>query len=403
MNADLENSPGASAQAPKDAQDDFSEAAASVTSTGDGERRLHLQAFDYWHELKGNRAFPLFAELRAEDLAPFKSNSLLLEFNQNGTVVRFLGDHLSTLIEGDIQVGSYLGDFPDEPFARALLGQFAEESTRSRAVEFEFLETWLNCRGIMLPFSRDGGGAHFMMVVASFAAAAEGAADIDAQTEEAHPGDATILRGLLGSAQRAADTIVHMDSGNRSSLYDALASAFALYEAGVENKAAYQAMLDDAGLKAQVRAPYTPALKLVFGAGYDKTRLTEYAAALSYAARNGKTSREISDYLKSMPGGIKGCVQEERAFKRSQEGTPAHNRQKEAEDYLRHAPDVPLKDINPDDEFCLILARRKSGGGVEVLGHPNTSKAALDAAIRQLASPKILASPEKDPQGGSEE
>ena len=47
----------------------------------------------------------------------------------------------------------------------------------------------------------------------------------------------------------------------------------------------YAEILDDAGVKAQARAPMTPIVKLVFGIDYDKTRLTEFAAALSYAER----------------------------------------------------------------------------------------------------------------------
>src|SRR3546814_7342256 len=42
----------------------------------------------------------------------------------------------------------------------------------------------------------------------------------------------------------------------------------------------YAEILDDAGLKVQARAPMTPIVKLIFGAGHDKARLTEYAAAL---------------------------------------------------------------------------------------------------------------------------
>lgn len=374
------NDPHAPAAAPSGAQDDFSD----DTLERRDERRLHMRAFDYWHALKGNRSFPLFAELRAEDLAPFKSNSLLLEFNQNGTVVRFLGDSVADIIDVPLAVGSYLGEFPESSFAQALQDQFGDADARAKAAEFEFIEEALSCRGMMLPFSRDGSGAHFVMVVASFR---RGEAVPEQTAGDPAEANTDALNGLLNAGQRAADSIVHMDNGNRVSLYNALASALALYEGAAENGEAYSELLKGAGLKAQARAPYTPVLKLVFGAGYDKTRLTEYAAAISYAARQGETSASLADFLMTMPGGIKGCVQEERAFKRREAGMPAHNRQKEAEETLRHAPSVPLKDITPNDEFCLILARRGSGGGVEVLGRPDVSKATLDAAVRQLASP----------------
>jgi len=372
--------PKTSESIPNGVQGDFS----ADSEIRPEERRLHLQAFDYWHHLKADREFPLFTELRAEDLAPFKTHSLLLEFNQNGTVVRFLGDNVSAIVDAPLAVGSYLSDFAESTFARALLKQFADEAARARAAEFEFIEEHLSCRGMMLPFSRDGTGAHFVMVVASFRR-------VNSTLErdnEVSDDNIDALNGLLNAGQRAADMIVHMDNGNRISLYGALASALALYEGAQENPAAYQELLKESGLKAQIRAPFTPALKLVFGAGYDKTRLTEYAAAIAYAVRLGETSDRLTDFLMAMPGGIKGCVQEERAFKRGEAGTAAHNRQKEAEEILRYVPSVPLKDLIPNDEFCLILARRSSDGDIEALGCPDISKATVDAAVRQLASPR---------------
>jgi len=363
--------------APDGVQDDFS----VESDVRREERRLHLQAFDYWHKLKADRDFPLFTELRPEDLAPFKANSLLVEFNQNGTVVRFLGHDVSAIIDTPLQTGSYLADFPDSSFARALLDQFSDEQARARAAEFEFIEEQLSCRGMMLPFSRDGSGAHFVMVVASFRR-------MEATPVEASSVDDNVdaLDGLLNTGQRAADSIVHMDNGNRTSLYGALASALALYEGAQDNPIAYSKLLENAGLKGQVRAPFTPILKLIFGADYDKTRLTEYAAAIAYAVRHGENSDSLTNFLVAMPGGIKGCVQEERIHKRREAGTPAYNRQKEAEETLRHTPSVPLKDMTPNDEFCLILARRSSGGDIEALGCPDVSQATLDAAVRQIAS-----------------
>ena len=57
----------------------------------------------------------------------------------------------------------------------------------------------------------------------------------------------------------------------------------------------YAELLDDAGLKAQARAPMTPVVKLVFGVHYDKTRLTEFAAALSWARREGVAAGALAE------------------------------------------------------------------------------------------------------------
>ena len=67
-------------------------------------------------------------------------------------------------------------------------------------------------------------------------------------------------------------------------------------------------ILEDAGLKRQARAPMTPIVKLIFGSGYDKTRLTEYASALSHAQRIGLGRGALAGYLAAAPGGLKGVV-----------------------------------------------------------------------------------------------
>ena len=59
----------------------------------------------------------------------------------------------------------------------------------------------------------------------------------------------------------------------------------------------YAELLEDAGLKAQARAPMTPVVKLVFGSGYDKGRLTEYAAALSWARRQDLPAGALRERL----------------------------------------------------------------------------------------------------------
>lgn len=387
-------------------QDNFSHENA-VGPDVSAERRLHLQSFDYWLTLKGDRGYPLFSDLRAEDLAPFKAHSLLLEFTNQGVIVRFVGDVIKELVTAPLEVGSYLADYPDCGFSAAMIDQFNNEDGRKKAAEFEFLEDNIVCRGMMLPFSSDGLQPNFIMVTASFRHQIKkpeeqrtipendnsnqigGVIEDGEQTAEMQDIDASDTSSFDSLVERSADlagSISHKDQQNRLGLYEVLSRAYEIFEQSKTDIEAYQALLKKYGLKQQVRAPFTPALKMVFGKNHDKTRITEYAAALSSANRKGILSSDLVKYLLNIPGGIKGCVQEEREYKRQQSGTPAHNRQQEAIEALRQKKAKPLKDITSDDEFCLVLARRKSGGGVEVLGCANTGKATLDSAIRQLAS-----------------
>ena len=336
------------------------------------ERRLHLRAFDYWHDLKGELAYPLFSNLSPAGLAPYKTNSLLLEFTPTGATVRFIGDKVAMLIEDPIRPGTKLEDFPQSGFAAALISQFETVAGREPAAEFEFVEDLLDCRGIMLPFGRTGDSADFMLVVVNFRRRAQ----------VAHA-DSYALDDRVAACERAAGQVAHLDGGGRDSLYQALAAALALFEEAEASPDAYQGMLQEKGLKAQARAPFTPVLKLTFGMTYDKTRLTEYAAALSCARRGGQTSATLVAFLKAQPGGIKGCVKAERAARRGKAGSPAHQQFQMALKAARAAKAVALKSLKTDDEFCLVLARRGKDGGLEPLGLADVGAETLDAVLKR--------------------
>lgn len=333
-----------------------------------------MKAFDYWLSLKGDQAFPLFRDLKPEGLAPFKNNSLLLELTDGGAIIRFLGTQVGSLIDAPIEKGADLADYSHDTFAQALLGQFETAEGRAKAAEFEFVEGTLNCRGIMLPFSHNGTIPHFAMVVVNFS-----------RRENIEHGDSYQLDEAIGASQRAAKKVAHLDGGSRGSLYHALAAALALYEEAERAPGVFTALLKDHGLKAQKRAPYTPALKLTFGKDYDKTRLTEYAAALAYATRQGETSESVAAFLENEPGGIKGCVRRERAARRGQPGSAAERRQTIAAKRVRDAAPIDLADIQTDKEFCLVIARRADDGSLEAVGLAETGQNTIDAAIRRYA------------------
>ena len=123
------------------------------------------------------------------------------------------------------------------------------------------------------------------------------------------------LTDQLMLAQQTAAAVRAADSRTRTTLYRALARAHDFAAAADADPAAYEALLNHAGITLQLRAPMTPIVKLVFGADYDKTRLTEYAAVLSHARRIGVATGALNDFLESYEGGIKGVVKAERAAK----------------------------------------------------------------------------------------
>lgn len=131
----------------------------------------------------------------------------------------------------------------------------------------------------------------------------------------------------------------------------------------------------------------TPLVKLVFGADYDKTRLTEFATALTHAKREAVPARTFADYLAARDGGLKAIVAEERALRRP-EAKP--DKLEEARAALREArihDFVTLEDeTEGTEEFALLMARRIPNGRFAVVGAVPHDKRLTDKAIRSLAA-----------------
>src|SRR3546814_10223947 len=104
--------------------------------------------------------------------------------------------------------------------------------------------------------------------------------DTGAAEAEAPPAD------WLALGRDCADQAGAAEGRSRSALYRAIGLAYGFALVAQRRPHDYAELLEDAGIKAQARAPMIPIVKLVFGATYDKTRLTEYAAALDHALAN---------------------------------------------------------------------------------------------------------------------
>jgi len=145
----------------------------------------------------------------------------------------------------------------------------------------------------------------------------------------------------------------------------------------------YAEILDDAGVKSQARAPMTPIVKLIFGIDYDKTRLTEFAAALSYAERSNVDFAGFQEFVEQAEGGLKGLVAAERKARRP--GRPVEDRIEAGKAALRAAPPLALAQLATNQEFALVLTRRNADGVHEVV-ELVADAAMLDRALRKAAS-----------------
>lgn len=196
------------------------------------------------------------------------------------------------------------------------------------------------------------------------------------------------LYDYLALAREAAQTASECEDRSRRALYQAIGQAYDFSIAAREAPGDYAELLADCGLTAQQRAPMTPIVKLVFGVDYDKTRLTEYAAALSLAHRVGIARGGLAEYLEQTSGGLKAVVNAERRWRREQAGKDV-----EPEGEVRSALASKLRKLAPQDfteiaregsEFGLVVIRRTEEGEVVVLGEIDEDIALIERAARKL-------------------
>lgn len=201
------------------------------------------------------------------------------------------------------------------------------------------------------------------------------------------PADAG-LYDCLASARELARTADSTEDRSRSALYAAVSRAYDFSLAAKAAPEEYAALIADAGLTVQDRAPMTPVVKLVFGHDYDKTRLTEYAAVLTHAHRLRLERGSLTRFLGETEGGVKAVVKAERRLRREEQGRPIEDSAAVREALaaqLRALEAISLEELDgAGPEFALALIRRDEIGCVEILGEVPEDIALIERAARKL-------------------
>ena len=196
------------------------------------------------------------------------------------------------------------------------------------------------------------------------------------------------LYDCLAAARELAQTARSNEDRGRKALYQAVARAYDFSLEAAANPAEFDELVADNRLTVQDRAPMTPIVKLVFGADYDKTRLTEYAAVLGYAHRTGVARGTLDAVLAKAEGGLKGVVRAERQARKAIQGKPV-----EAPMGVRNALAKKLRKVEPvglaglaneGAEFALVMVRRLPSGELAVLGEVPEDVALVEKAARKL-------------------
>lgn len=368
------------------------------------ERRLHLVMFDYWRSLLAGRQFPRLSELNPHLTSEIRDYCFLLEFpgKPENAVLRFIGEKLEAEHEGDEALrGKKISQLVEYSIIARLADRFREVRSERVPIGFEaeydrpqgYKRAY---RGILLPFSENGEDIHSIYGIINWVDRDTGREDarLEPAPPEGMPDEAAEdFATILEAGREAARKLPHSDTPARQHLYRTLSRALRIFEMAQEAPQAYRQQLVELGIRSQARAPYTPALKLIFGKDYDKTRLTEYAAALAHAQASGVDSRSLEAFLASYPGGIKGCVLAERQARRHKRGSPLQRRMQRIRQQLlaRHPRAIvqfgaEVPESAADDDFVLLVARRGSNREtLEILDVLPEQKSGIEAALRRIA------------------
>ena len=401
---------------------------------GFDERRMHVRAYNYWVSLLDGRLYPSIQDLDPHSLDDFGPNSVILDFSGDPAdpIIAFLGRALRDECGLD-PACTRISEVPSRSLLSRLTGHYMQIIANRAPIGFEaeFVGQRGNntlYRGILMPLSTDGESIDFVYGVVNWKelADSETAAGLSTEVDRSiaaapAPSDCPVwadgpnagipetdgddsegeddglnlslwpdeedagLADRLCRARESADAARTADHRSRTALYRALGHAWDFALAAEAEPEDYAELLADAGLKVQARAPMTPVVKLVFGAGYDKTRLTEFAAALSWAKREGIGRGAFADCLESFDGGLKGVVQAERRARRP---APRPDRAEEIRDRLRTAPAFAHVEVEVEPEggeFILLVARRDGEGRFAVVA-PVDDPSLTARAIRKSAA-----------------
>ena len=393
---------------------------------GTDERRMHVRAYNYWVSMLDGRSYPSVEDIELDNTTDFGPHSVLLDFTHAGEnpAIAWLGEKLRT----ECDLPETVANVSEVP-TRSLLSRLTDHHLQiiaNRApigFEAEFQNSRGNntmYRGILLPFSSDNDTIDFIYGVINWKEVASDAevdaleremrdsithapvrpmvpvwADgpgrspqntaalppVDEELNAAPVGESESLSDWLAAARANADVALTADTRSRGALYRALSGAYDFALVAEQRAEEYAALLAESKIGVQARAPMTPVVKLVFGAQYDKTRLTEFAAALGFAQRRQLPTGGMKLFLENFPGGLKAIVAAERRERRPEgkEVKPDQTRER-----ARELPEQAYLTLSGNDEFVIMVARRVDADRVAIIGVVGDDKPLLDRALKHI-------------------
>lgn len=199
------------------------------------------------------------------------------------------------------------------------------------------------------------------------------------------PSEPVGLQACLAEARALAQEARNAELRSRSALYRAVSRAYDLSLAAEKDPEEFAALLERENIASVPRAPMTPVVKLVFGADYDKSRIAEYAAVLSFAHREGIADGALAEFLEHADGGLKGVVAQERAARNGEKPNAATSKSARVHRALDKLDGQSLSAIPAEGaQYSLCIIRRDEQGEIAFLGEVADDERLLARAARHL-------------------
>jgi hypothetical protein len=380
---------------------------------GPDERRMHVRAYNHWVSLLRDRPYPAIEDLEPESIADFGPHSVLLDFSGGieDPSIQFIGRALREECAMDQSI-TRVADVPSRSLLSRLTDHYLQIIANRAPIGFEAEFTGTRghatmYRGILMPFSSNAHTIDYIYGVINWKelVAADDQRGLDAELAAAlraprhdplpggvwadgpcaaggDDGDAPVtLDDRLAAARDSAAAARAARTRSHAALYRALGRAHDVAIAAAADPGRLAALLAEAGIRPQARAPMTAIAKLVFGSDHDKTRLTEAATVLAWAQRTGIGEGALAHALERAAGGVKGIVAEERAAR--QPGSE------------HRAPALPLAeravlaelaiDSGLDEGAPVVLLGRATASGIVVVGTVGDDARLAERVLRRLS------------------
>ena len=345
-----------------------------------------IRLWKYWDTVRRDHSYPILGTHTANLCNSFADSIVILDVKKSpeDPLLSYVGQQFRDDARragpfAPDPVGAPVSEVPETALLAKLIRQYpevvADGSPVATVIESDDGALTLNV--ILLPFSTDGTKPDAILGIGvpetkfggetspdgdADAPALNVVADADGPSDpEAPDRAAQDLAASLEECRALARDFDAASTRSKETLYQALQKAYAFSFQAEADPDSFKELCDKSGISIQKRAPFTPVLKLIFGPDYDKSRLSDYAACLSYAKRVGQPPETFALFVGTHDEGIKGCAKAERLAARPSRPDGAWTLER-ALDHFRAAAAMGQVDTDAAevDEFCLILGRRSA-------------------------------------------